>query len=290
MVNLEWYRSFMAVYRTGSVSKAADTCFITQPAVSQHLAALENASGEKLFVRQPRKMTPTDAGKELYNGIAEAMDSIDRTTRKIESGSRNERAVIKLGCAMEFFNEVLLPVLPADEFRFNVRFGTSGVLADLLAKGELDLIVVPKDVNAEGLEYTMLTREEFAVVGPAGAVPPESSDEIEEWLSRQRWISYGAELPIIRRFWRQSFARRPEFSADQILPNLHAILHAVGCGYGISVLPLYLCREALGAGNVKILWVPEDKVVNGIWIGQRTIDKNNLAVCGFTDALRKAIL
>ena len=45
MVNLEWYRSFIAVIRAGTVSGAAQSLHLTQPAVSQHIAALESALG-----------------------------------------------------------------------------------------------------------------------------------------------------------------------------------------------------------------------------------------------------
>ena len=43
MVDLEWYRSFIAVYRFGTASGAAHALHLTQPGVSQHVAALEKA-------------------------------------------------------------------------------------------------------------------------------------------------------------------------------------------------------------------------------------------------------
>jgi len=66
MVDFEWYRSFIAVYRSGTVTGAAKARLLTQPAISQHIAALESASGHALFQRTPRKMIPTEHGKVLY--------------------------------------------------------------------------------------------------------------------------------------------------------------------------------------------------------------------------------
>ena len=65
MINLEWYRSFIEVYRVGTVSGAAQVLHLTQPAVSQHVAALESALGNPLFQRTPRRMVPTEAGQRL---------------------------------------------------------------------------------------------------------------------------------------------------------------------------------------------------------------------------------
>lgn len=55
MVDFEWYRSFVSIYKHGSVSEAARTRMMTQPAMSQHLASLEAEVGEPLFTRAPRK-------------------------------------------------------------------------------------------------------------------------------------------------------------------------------------------------------------------------------------------
>ncbi|MFP3490175.1 LysR family transcriptional regulator, partial [Staphylococcus sp. SIMBA_130] len=59
MIDFEWYRSFISIYKHGSVSAAAKARFLTQPAMSPHLSALEAEVGEPLFTRAPRKMIPT---------------------------------------------------------------------------------------------------------------------------------------------------------------------------------------------------------------------------------------
>ncbi|WP_419178458.1 LysR family transcriptional regulator [Brevibacillus brevis] len=69
MVDFEWYRSFISIYKHSSVSEAARTRMMTQPATSQHLASLEAEVGEPLFTRAPRKMIPTERGKALYTQV-----------------------------------------------------------------------------------------------------------------------------------------------------------------------------------------------------------------------------
>lgn len=46
MVDFEWYRSFIAIYKHNSLSEAAKARIMTQPAMSQHLSALEAEVGE----------------------------------------------------------------------------------------------------------------------------------------------------------------------------------------------------------------------------------------------------
>ena len=73
MINFEWYRSSIEVYRLGTVSGTGQFLHLTQPAVSQHVAARESALGNPFFQRTPRRMVPTEAGQRLYTQIAGAM-------------------------------------------------------------------------------------------------------------------------------------------------------------------------------------------------------------------------
>lgn len=67
MVDFEWYRSFCTIYKHNSVSEAAKARMMTQPAMSQHLAALEAEVGEDLFIRTSRKMFPTERGRSCIH-------------------------------------------------------------------------------------------------------------------------------------------------------------------------------------------------------------------------------
>jgi DNA-binding transcriptional LysR family regulator len=81
MVNLEWYRSFVEVYRVGTASGAAEVLHLTQPAVSQHLAALEAALGQPLFLRQIRSAVAAGFGLSvLPDYLCEKMVATARLT------------------------------------------------------------------------------------------------------------------------------------------------------------------------------------------------------------------
>lgn len=82
MVDFEWYRSFISIYKHNSVSLAAKARIMTQPALSQHLAFLEAEVGEQLFTRTTRKLIPTERGKQLYSLLAPHIDSLEEKTRK----------------------------------------------------------------------------------------------------------------------------------------------------------------------------------------------------------------
>jgi hypothetical protein len=70
----EWYRTFLAVMKEGSLSGAARMLAITQPTAGRHIAALESALGLVLFTRSQTGLQPTDAAVALQ-GHAQAMEN-----------------------------------------------------------------------------------------------------------------------------------------------------------------------------------------------------------------------
>src|SRR6201996_9811974 len=63
--NWEWYRSFVCVLETGSLSAAGRAMGLTQPTVGRHIDSLESALKLKLFTRSFDGFAPTDAALEL---------------------------------------------------------------------------------------------------------------------------------------------------------------------------------------------------------------------------------
>jgi len=279
MADFERYRSFVAVYRAGTVSGAAEARFLTQPAVSQHVAALEAAMGHKLFKRTPRLMVPTECGKKLYAQVAQAVDTLERVAQGQRGALGSGVPLVRLGAPREFFHEVLLEGMADAPVRLWLGFGLARDLLEGLEKRDLDLVIATQRLPSPAVEFERLAVERFVLVGPAGhAAPPESWEaaRVEGWLGEQRWISYGAELPIIRRFWQQSFARRPEnLRLALVLPDLRSILKAVELGEGVAVLPDYLCRDALEARRIGVLWEPPEPVENELWMAYRRADRSD---------------
>ncbi|MEK4997399.1 LysR family transcriptional regulator [Paenibacillus odorifer] len=275
MVDFEWYRSFCTIYKYKSISEAAKTRMMTQPAMSQHLAALEAEVGETLFVRSTRKITPTERGKELYSQLAPLIESLENTTMSFKMASLPTQSVIKLGAAHEFFSEKILPQLPKYNTCTLSHFGTAEQLLELLKEDKLDILIMSKRFPAPGIEYLKLMDEEFVIVAPIDYEIHEFDNlKLEEqWLSEQKWISYGLELPIIRRIWREHYKKRPEIRPVHIIPNLHMILKAIEIGMGLSVIPTYLLQDSLKAGKTKVVF-KHLKVENELYIAYQLKNKH----------------
>ena len=110
---LSWdlYRTFLAVFREGSFSKAARAIGISQPTASRHIEVLETAIGVRLFTRLPGGLAPTEAARVLLPD-AEAMAAAAGALQRASSGGkRDERGIVRLTAAELIGHEVLPDIL-----------------------------------------------------------------------------------------------------------------------------------------------------------------------------------
>jgi DNA-binding transcriptional LysR family regulator len=271
MINFEWYRSFVAIYQIGTITAAAHKRYLTQPTLSQHIAALESALNTRLFERTARKMIPTPAARKLYPQVIASVERLDNIGRR--SLSEKRARCVKLGSPITFFHEIVLDKLqPLKQQKIivNVHFGESVNLIESLSKGNLDIVISTNKFSLPRIHFTMLQTEYFVIIGNSKTKLPKSAKKsvltVEKWLAKQDWIAFDSELPIIRRYWQQVFNKRPEFYPSMIIPDLHGIIRAVECGYGLSIVPYYLLQNECMKYAVEEVWTAEKSVSNHIFI------------------------
>src|SRR3546814_7676091 len=88
-------RAFCQTARLGSVSRAAEALFVSQPAVTQQLQALERELGVRLFERSGRRLVPTREGETLYE-LARPLVRSEEHTSELQSLMRISYAVFCL--------------------------------------------------------------------------------------------------------------------------------------------------------------------------------------------------
>ncbi len=104
MINLELYKVFYTVARTGSLTKAADELFISQPAVSQAIKSLETQLGMTLFNRGHRGMELTAQGGELIiDDIEKALRLLSGIEDKVSKLRHSAQGTLRIGASETIF-------------------------------------------------------------------------------------------------------------------------------------------------------------------------------------------
>ncbi|WP_229253921.1 LysR family transcriptional regulator [Dyadobacter sp. NIV53] len=165
MVNLEWYRTFKAIYKTGTLTGAAQDLFISQPGVSLHLTSLESYVGYKLFDRTARRMVPTERGKVLYNYIIEALSRLEDAEKTFQKSTEKQTPTISVGMCFETFQITLEQYISTLPFNIIIQFGDYPVMLENLEKGILDLIITPQKGISPNIEHEEFSSEMIVLVG-----------------------------------------------------------------------------------------------------------------------------
>ncbi|RDC56980.1 LysR family transcriptional regulator [Pedobacter chinensis] len=277
MVNLEWYRSFKAIYKTGTLTGAAENLFISQPGVSLHLSSLESYVGYKLFERTGRKMIPTEKGKVLYNFIVEPLAKLEDAEKHFQKSTEKHTPTISVGMCFETFQITLEQYISTLPFNVIIRFGEYPEMLDQLDKGILDLIITPHKGSSINIEHEAFSSETIVLVGGV-----ETNDdvfktlakqknllEMEHWLKAQKWYGTAGDMEHLLRFWQLNFGKHADFRPNYIVPNLNSIVRCLSGGKGLAIIPDFLCRKEVEDGKIKVIWEGTKKLVNTLYFGTR---------------------
>lgn len=109
--NLNQYKIFYEVARCGNISKAAESLFISQPAVSKSISNLETALSTSLFIRSKRGVKLTDEGRTLYESLEIAFENIERAEKKLRRVDELGIGQIRIGASTSLCKHILLPYL-----------------------------------------------------------------------------------------------------------------------------------------------------------------------------------
>lgn len=277
------------VYRAGSFTEASLLLGISQPAVSAHIGALETEFDFPLFVRNRSGVAPTAKADILARKVAPHIDALEEVASQhfIPTTPQSE---VQLGGPAEFTTSLVIPHLKTMSEAANVSirlsFGLANDMLEDLRTGTLDVVLSSVRPRIKGIESEPFYDEEFALVAsPSWKEKLRSEDD----LGAIPVVAYAENLPIVRRYWRTVFERRPtELRLASVIPDLRGITAAVISGMGMSVLPHYLIADHLLSGQLALLHEPEMAPLNTIHIAVREGDtKRGAAVRGVVGQLRR---
>ncbi|WP_080778262.1 LysR family transcriptional regulator [Chryseobacterium phocaeense] len=277
MVNLEWYRTFKAIYKTGTLTGAADSLFISQPGVSLHLSSLEAYVGYKLFDRTGRKMIPTERGKVLFNAVSEPISKLEDVEKNFQKSTEKLTPTISVGMCFETFQTTLEQYVSTLPFNLIISFGEYPEMLDQLDKGILDLIITPKKGVSPNIEHEAFSSEQIILVGGKDVdlesfqetVATKGTEHVEEWLKQEKWYGTTGDMEHLFQFWIMNFGHKPNFRPNYIVPNLNSIIRCLKGGTGLAVIPNFLCKNEIESGEIKLVWEGEKKLENTLYFGCR---------------------
>jgi DNA-binding transcriptional LysR family regulator len=164
---------FRAVMRAGGASAAARLLGLSQPLVSQQLAALEKALELPLFERKRGRLVPTREGAAFHSEVERHYLGMEQLARKARSLRGAEDGQLFVGC-LPGLGFTLMPEVVRQfcdrypQVRVSLQTVSSGVVKDRVASGEWDIGFAASEIDTAGVMHSVFSRSLAVAVLPAG--------------------------------------------------------------------------------------------------------------------------
>ena len=169
-MNLKTLKYFLAIAETGSMSAAARTLFVAQPALSLQVSNLEAELGVSLFVRSVKGVTLTGAGTKLIDHARVITRQVEAAKDHVSSDSFSPRGEVRLVIDGSKAYTLLAPLLQRCAAQYpsitlSVTDAMSTHAAQTLMEGKVDMALIPGAEDLLSVEVTPLYREPLHLIG-----------------------------------------------------------------------------------------------------------------------------
>lgn len=239
-MTLSELRYIVAVAREHNFRRAAEKCFVTQPALSLAIQKLEEELGLQLFERKKTDVTTTPIGAQIVEQAMRVLEA-EKIRELARHGANPLAGPIRFG-AIHTIGPYLLPELipellqRAPEMPLIVEENTTANLEMQLRNGQVDAIVIALPFVVSGVETRPLYDENFVVVVPQKHPWKGKNNIASSELSGEKVLLLNSEHCYSNQVEEAcpKLSRSGEVMQGNSLETLH---NMVASGLGITVLP-----------------------------------------------------
>ncbi len=258
---LDQMRILRAIVNEGSFKKAADSLYVTQPAVSLQIQNLEKQLEVTLFDRAGRKAQLTEAGQVLLKYCERVLTQCQEACRAIDDLHNLKGGSLVIG-ASQTTGTYLMPRMIG---LFRQKFPDVSVQLQVhstrrtgwsVANGQIDLAIIggelPQELN-ELLDVIHYGTDELALVLPTKHHLARLVELTKEDLYRLNFISLDSQSTtrkVVDKLLANSGLEVQKLRIEMELNSLEAIKNAVQSGLGAAFLPVISIEREIAAGTL----------------------------------------
>jgi DNA-binding transcriptional LysR family regulator len=254
-INYELYKVFYWAAKTGSLTQAAKTLYLTQPSVSHAIRQLEDSFGLALFRRTPKGVELTQEGAVLYAYIEQSQVLITLAEEKMAALKNLESGELRIGGSDSLFKHYVLPYLEQFHERYpgvrlHLHHGTTPEVISFLKEGRIDLGVVRMPIVDPQLHVTESFQLQDTFVAGARYGHLKGAVLSPEELLRHPIILFSrnsrARMTITELFQSYGYSIKPEIEVGSV----DLLIEFARRGLGISYVTREFVTKELEEGSL----------------------------------------
>jgi DNA-binding transcriptional LysR family regulator len=251
---------FRAVARELNFRRAAEGLYLTQPAVTQQIKALEDELGVALFDRAAGRVELTEAGSVLVEYAERLRSTAEEAVQALAEVSGQRAGELAVG-ASQTIGQYLLPMLLAGFVRENSRVqvqavsGNTDEILEALTKHEVEIALIEGPTKRRDVVTAPFMQDEMVLVAPMG----------HEFTGHPITLEMLAAAPLLmrelgsgsRRVVEQALEvvglRLKEMQVRMTLDTTEGLLSAVEAGLGVTFVSRWGIRNQLALGTLRVV-------------------------------------
>ncbi|MEO6853966.1 MAG: LysR family transcriptional regulator [Rhodoferax sp.] len=256
MLDLNDIALFVQVVEAGSFAAAARRLGLPANTVSRRVQDLEQHLGARLLQRSTRKLTLTEAGRDLHTRSTDPLQALAQAAQALSDVSQLPSGTVRVAAPADFFNWFQMDWVAeflAAHPRVRIEWILSDARADLIAEG-IDVALRTGSLRDSSLVAKQVgTSSSVLVASPAylaaHGAPQQLADlQMHDCITRKPASSHGS--------WR---LEGPDGSVDvqvhgRVCANtMDAVVKATLAGLGVSLIPALLAKPLLESGQLRVV-------------------------------------
>jgi len=286
-MDLDQLHTFLEIVRLKSFSKAAQTCFRTQPAISAQVRQLEQELNTSLFERLGTKIALTPAGR-IFADYAEQILELRRRAQN----SIHELEHVPRGELIIAANEATcIYVLPRVFFEYKKQFPNVQILVDrsygarvveAVVDSQADFGITPLPVKEKRLQVAKIHSDEIKAIVPAGH-PLAGKTQIlpEDLIGHPLLLPKAGATRSRLTAWLEPVEDRIDISME--LDSTEMLKRFALAGLGAGFVAGAFCREEVAAGRLVSISLGPDPIERQIGLIYRKDKALSKAALGFIE-------
>ncbi|MDY4162799.1 MAG: LysR family transcriptional regulator [Sutterella sp.] len=291
MLSFIHLRTFLTVIKQGSFTRAAHELSLTQPAVSGHIAALEEEFGMPLFNRTGKKIVLTDAGSILQKGARDILDRVEDLKGELTDLKALRGGTIRIG-ASKIIGVYMLPrILMAfrDQFpdiELQISIHSAHTIAGQVEDNAYDLAIVGEgdQIASRNIGVKVIGEDRLVVIAaPNHPLASRGMVTIDE-LGSEPFILSGRLTASLQSLKAQLSELGVNLKSSIEMDEAGAIKRAVEEGAGLAILSRSVVERELSEGRLVELQFDHQilkRSVLMLWRQDRRFSKNTEAFMRF---------
>jgi|SRR5579871_2285870 len=293
-MELRTLKLFCDLVETQSFSRAAERHFLSQPAVSQKLRALEREYGHVLIERGKGKgrIQPTEAGQILYEGakpILSEMQELDSRLRGLSdeiAGTVHVATVYSVG--LHSLPGRLKPFLAAHpKISVHLEYSRTGKVYQDVLSGAVDVGIVACPTARTGIEIAPFGEEAMVFIcAPEHSLAQERTLALQQ-LEGQPFIAFADDIPTRKHIDSHLSAAGVSVHIVAAFDNIETIKNLVEIESGVALVPENTVRQEAREGALAVVpLAPEDAFLRPAGLLVKQSRSRRAAVRAFVEAMQ----